>query len=153
MPDSYLSDLARRSGLTARAGPNEARRRLGPFERELLRWVYGRVVALCEARRVTPVFLYMQNVTERAETWRTSDRTQILDVAKDAGFLILDLTGVFEGREPSTLSIAPNDGHPNALGSQLIADRLYSLLRQHTHELSMPVMSWTDVSERGNRVP
>ena len=48
---------------------------------------------------------------------------------------VLDLTGVFEGRDPSTLWIAEGDGHANALGNRLMADRLYGLLQERRAEL------------------
>jgi hypothetical protein len=137
--DPYLEDLVRRTGLTPQAGLNEGRRRVKPFEKELLGLVYGRFVELCRARGIIPVFLYMQPVTEPAQAWRKADRIQVLTTAREAGGHVLDLTGVFEGRDLSTLSIAENDGHPNALGSRLIADKLHRLLHENRDALSIPL--------------
>ena len=85
-PDPFHDDLLRRSGLTPQAGPNEARRRVKPFERELLGWVYRRFVTDCRERGITPVFVYMQKVTEPGESWSATERGQILALAKEAGF-------------------------------------------------------------------
>ena len=136
-PDPFHDDLLRRSGLTPQAGPNEARRRLKPFERELLGWVYRRFVTECRERGITPVFVYMQKVTEPGETWTAQERGQILALAAEAGFTVLDLSGVFHHRGRENLWIAENDGHPNALGSRLVADRLYELLRERRAELRL----------------
>ncbi len=135
--DPFLEDLVRRTGLTPDEGLNEGRRRVKPYEAELLRWVYGRFVTLCRARGITPVFLYMQQVTEPAEAWREADRAQVLATAREAGLSVLDLSGVFEGRDPTSLWIAVGDGHANALGNKLIADKLYGLLQQRRAELAI----------------
>ena len=62
--NAFNDDLLRRSGLTAEAGPNESRRRLRPFEPELLGWVYRQFVAECRERGVTPAFVYLEKVTD-----------------------------------------------------------------------------------------
>ena len=136
-PDPFHDDLLRRSGLTPQAGPNEARRRLKPFERELLGWVYRRFVTECRERGITPVFVYMQKVTEPGETWSAQERGQILALAAEAGFPVLNLSGVFHNRGRENLWIAENDAHPNALGSRLVADKLYELLRARGAELEL----------------
>jgi D-alanyl-lipoteichoic acid acyltransferase DltB (MBOAT superfamily) len=135
--DPFHDDLLRRSGLTPQAGPNEARRRLKPFERELLGWVYRRFVTQCRQRGITPVFVYLQKVTEPGEGWSAPVRDQILALAAEAGFPVLDLSGVFHYRGRENLWIAENDAHPNALGSRLVADKLYTLLLERRAELRL----------------
>ena len=66
--NAFNDDLLRRSGLTADAGPNETRRRLRPFEPELLGWVYRQFVAECRERGVTPSFVYLEKVTDDARS-------------------------------------------------------------------------------------
>src|SRR5688572_24531112 len=89
--------------------------------------MYSRFVARCRERGVTPVVIYM--VTEPAEAWRAGQRIEVIDLARAAGFEIVDLTGAYGGHAQSELWIAQNDGHPNVLGNRLIAEKLYSLLR------------------------
>jgi D-alanyl-lipoteichoic acid acyltransferase DltB (MBOAT superfamily) len=135
--EPFYEDLQRRSGLTSQAGLNEARRRLKPFEGELLGWVYRRFVTRCRERGITPVFVYMQKVTEPGEVWTAAEREQILALAADAGFPVLDLSGVFHNRGEEDLWIAENDAHPNVLGSRLVADKLHELLRARAAELGL----------------
>ena len=136
--DAYLSELQRQTGLRRSTQANEARRRMKPYMDELLGWVYRRIVQDCLDKRVLPVFVYLETVTEPLEAWRAVDRTSVLTLARSAGFVVLDLTGVYEGRPPSDLWIAENDGHANALGNQLIAERLYRLILARRDELRLP---------------
>jgi D-alanyl-lipoteichoic acid acyltransferase DltB (MBOAT superfamily) len=126
----YLNALSRRTGITRETGPMEARRRLRPLRAELLAWVYSRIVADCLERGVTPAFVYMPRVTDALEPWRAPDRTEVLRLAREAGFLVVDLSNAFDGHAPSTLWISENDGHPNALGNRLVADRLHERVRK-----------------------
>jgi hypothetical protein len=137
LPDiDYFHTLAERTGVTAETGPNEARRRMRPVEGELLQWVYSSFVQECRQRHIVPVFVYMQLVTEPAETWRAQDREHVLRTAKEAGFTVINLTGTYDGYAPTDLWIAEGDGHPNALGNRLVAQKLYALLAQ-SHTLAM----------------
>jgi hypothetical protein len=150
--DPYLKELAQRTGIRPSTGSNEARRRIRPYEDELLAWVYRRFVEDCRAAGVVPVFVYMETVTERTEPWRAADRADVLRLARGAGFVVLDLTGAYGAHAPAELWIAENDGHPNALGNRLLADRLLSLLREREHEIPMSAPRHTrlaDVAEAG----
>jgi D-alanyl-lipoteichoic acid acyltransferase DltB (MBOAT superfamily) len=138
-PEPFLEDLARRIGMHAGIGTTEAARRMKGHGHELLRWVYGRFVEQCTARGVQPIFVYMETVTDLTQPWRDADRQEVLATAREAGFPILDLTGAYDGYEPSVLWIAENDGHPNKLGNRLVADRLHLLLRERAHELRLPI--------------
>lgn len=136
-PDPYLMELAARTGIRPGTGANEARRRIRGHERELLLWVYRRFIERCRESEVVPVFVYMQAVTDIDETWREADRAEVLAVAREAGFPVLDLSGAYAGHPPSDLWIAENDGHPNALGNRLLADRLFELLQHRGQEFGL----------------
>jgi lysophospholipase L1-like esterase len=99
--------------------------------------VYGSVVTDCRKRNVHPVFVYMELVPEPGEPWRAAYRAQVLDLATRTGFTVLDLTGAYGGRPPASLWIAENDSHPNAFGSRLIADRLFTLLRGESFKIGL----------------
>jgi lysophospholipase L1-like esterase len=53
-------------------------------------------------------------------------------MAKAAGFTrVVDLSDAFDGLDPATLAIGPDDFHPNATGHAILARRLDEALRQH----------------------
>jgi hypothetical protein len=135
--DPYLTALLRQTGLRRDTKPNEARRRIRAYTDELLGWVYRQIVDDCRHRQIVPVFVYMETVTEPLQAWRAADRASVLALARDAGFLVLDLTGAYEGRPPADLWIRENDGHPNVLGNRLIAERLYALVQTRRRDLGL----------------
>jgi lysophospholipase L1-like esterase len=47
--------------------------------------------------------------------------TQVRSAATEAGATVVDVTGSFDGVDPSTIWVARNDVHPNARGHALIA--------------------------------
>ena len=136
--DAYLQRLMARTGIRATTGPTEARRRLKPYTVELQQWVYSRIVTLCRGRGIRPIFVYLETVTEPLESWRAAERAEVLELARTAGFEIVDLTGVYQPYKPEDLWVIKNDGHANALGNRLIANRLYDLLRGAGMQLVPP---------------
>ncbi len=52
-------------------------------------------------------------------------------LAGDAGFIVLDLSNVYEGHDERDLTVAEWDRHPNAHGQRLIAEQLYLELHRH----------------------
>lgn len=127
--EAFLYEIQRRSGVDARRGPNETRRRSKPYEHDLLEWTYRAIVAECRNQRTRPLLLYLPFVSEQQEVWRAPDRRRTLKIAAEAGFHVIDLSNVYDGHPPSTLWLTPGDGHPNARGSRLIADELFDALR------------------------
>jgi lysophospholipase L1-like esterase len=57
--------------------------------------------------------------------------------ARNAGFVVFDLLGLWRGRDAQALRIAEWDNHPNAEGNRLIAERLAVLLRDHRAALGL----------------
>jgi hypothetical protein len=54
-----------------------------------------------------------------------------LETARDAGFIVLDLSDVYVGSDRNSLWIADWDAHPNAQAHRLVGERLYALIKQH----------------------
>jgi D-alanyl-lipoteichoic acid acyltransferase DltB (MBOAT superfamily) len=128
--DPYLEELMRRTGIRANTGTTEARRRMKPYASELQEWVYRTIVTQSRQRNVEPIFVYLETVTEPSEPWRSEQREEVLQLAHNAGFTVIDLTGVYAPYQPSDLWVMKNDGHANVLGNRLIGNRLHELLRR-----------------------
>jgi hypothetical protein len=133
VPYDYLNDLLRRASVTRGTPENIASRRLSPLRSELLAWIYQTMVAQCRERNILPVFVFLPQV-EGGE-WQV-ETPEILRIAKEAGFTILNLSDVFQGHELASIRLAEWDNHPNKRGHELVAARLYALLDEHWHEIA-----------------
>jgi len=98
------------------------RKALRPHREAILAGVYRTVVHDCRSKGVASVWLLLPRVgkpTPRA------DRDRLVTLAREAGFTHrVDLSGAFDGLDPATLAIGPDDFHPNAKGHQILARRL-----------------------------
>ena len=123
LPYSFVRDLCDRAHVNSRVPEPIIRRRLQPHALEILAWVYDRMVADCRANNIQPVFVSLPPVGPEQEKPN-------IELAKSAGFSIVDLTGVYEGRDWTKLILSQWDSHPTPEGHQLVAERLYQELRK-----------------------
>jgi D-alanyl-lipoteichoic acid acyltransferase DltB (MBOAT superfamily) len=130
VPYGYLQEIVQRAGIGPDTREATAIRRLEPFRHEIMLWVYHQIVQRCRERGVLPVWTFVP--------WLGSDpgETDVMPIARDAGFVVVDLGEVYQGHDPKTLWITQWDGHPNAAGHALIAARLYEVLRAQDGLLS-----------------
>ncbi len=125
IPYDFMSEIALRAGVVQGMTVAEAVARLKPYESELVRGTYGRMVALARERGVRPFYVYV--ATPEYER-PPREAAELIRLAREAGFTVLDLADVYEGHDPSVLQAAPWDKHPNAYAHRLIADRLVAEL-------------------------
>ena len=98
------------------------KRVLRPFRDAFFAGVYRTVVADCRARGVPCVLILVPRVGKAPVP---AERAHVLKVARTAGFAqVVDLTDAYDGIDPATLAIGPNDFHPNAGGHARLARRL-----------------------------
>jgi hypothetical protein len=102
------------------------KRVLRPFRDAFFAGVYRTVVADCRARGVPCILVLVPRVGKAADP---AERKRVIAVAQDAGFAtVVDLTDAYDGIDPVTLAIGPNDFHPNAEGHARLARRLEAAL-------------------------
>jgi hypothetical protein len=86
---------------------------------------------LCRERGIQPVWLLLPTYPgEEDLPAGRANADVLLRLAREAGLPVMNLLDVYEGHDPTTLHVAMWDRHPNQRGHQLIADRLYQLLRE-----------------------
>jgi hypothetical protein len=123
IPYPFLTDLARRAGFDASTDEATAVRRMEPFRQELVAWVYGEMARACRERGVKPVLLFVPHVNPGIWEQEAGD---VLRLAREAGFTVIDLSGAYRGLDGTTLRLAEWDAHPNVRGHQLLADGFYA---------------------------
>jgi len=141
----FLDDLRQRSGIQPGMDFSEYRRLLAPFGDEILGWGYRQIVEKSRAMGATPLWAF---VPRTDGIRRGEDPEQIRALAREAGFVVLDLEGAYLETDPRLLSVAPWDAHPNPRGHQLLADRLYQVLLESNQ---IPGMRQAGRTETVNR--
>jgi lysophospholipase L1-like esterase len=126
IPYSELRSLVSRAGITSDMSETLILRRLIPFRRELLAWIYQRIADESRSRNIRPLFIFLPQVREG--NW-VEETPEILKTATEAGFKIIDLSDVYKKHGVNAIRLAEWDEHPNSLGHELIAERLYEELK------------------------
>jgi hypothetical protein len=137
-PGDYLRQLIAQVGVNKSTPEPLIRRRLSPFIEDIVSWVYKELVGICRANGITPVFISLPTVNPDEET---ANHT----LAQAAGFKIIDLKGVYSGRNWWELILSEWDAHPTAEGHRIVADRLFRELR---NENVIPVGFRADSAKR-----
>jgi lysophospholipase L1-like esterase len=121
-------DSVQRLVVAAAAGAEskvEVERRLRPHARKLLGALYRIIAERSRAAGAVPVWMYLPGLDRAPDP---GDKEVLVSAARDAGFTIIDLSGVYDGVPKENLTVAEYDFHPNALGHRLAAQRLYDEL-------------------------
>ena len=126
VPFDYLRNAAASAGVVASTTETEGDRRLKPFADEIIRESYKRFATAARARGATPVWLFLS-----LPGYEVIDDTpaRMAKFAAEAGFVIFDLSDVYQGHELAKLQYAAWDQHPNALGHRVIAEQMYQRLQ------------------------
>jgi len=104
---------------------DELERRLLPQGDALTAWAYHRIGELCRARGVEVWWTYLPLPLDDPTP---ENYERLANMARDAGFTVLEAGDPYEGRDPRSLILAEWDRHPNAEGHRLFAQHLYPLL-------------------------
>jgi hypothetical protein len=125
LPLEFLRRIVRDAQVTSGQSERVISQQLMPLREPILGELYGAMMEVVRQRGLCAGLVYLPMVPEM---------TYAVDVARekrlatDAGFTLLDLTGVYDVPDRDSLWIAEWDAHPNAKGHALVADRLHSLL-------------------------
>lgn len=132
LPYPCLDEILREAGVTEETSWGGADTALKPHGVPITDCVYRGIVSDCRERGILPVWIYvpMPGITEV-----TVDTEKMLAFARDAGFVVVDLSHWTDGREPGDVKFSPTDYHANALGHRLIADQLFAALKQRPDAL------------------
>jgi D-alanyl-lipoteichoic acid acyltransferase DltB (MBOAT superfamily) len=134
LPYDYLNDLTERAEIEVGMSQSEAERRLKPFGPELVGWTYSRVVTLARERGIVPIWIFLPALETPV---LPEERAKLFNLAEDAGFVIVDLSDVYQNQDISSIIVAEWDKHPNAKGHALIAEHLYQALQQKKDEIPL----------------
>jgi D-alanyl-lipoteichoic acid acyltransferase DltB (MBOAT superfamily) len=132
IPYPYLQEVARRAGIGTSTDETTALRKLQPLRGEITTWLYGEMVKACRERGVVPILVFLPHIYPGI--WE-QEATEVMDRARDAGFVVLDLKHVYGKMDGVALRLAEWDAHPNVKGHQMIANGLYDAIVRHAGEI------------------
>ncbi len=141
MPFDYLKDLLQRASVSLGIPEVVAIRRLMPFRNQLLTWTYQTIVNQSRQHNMVPVLIFLPQVTDGV--WR-EETPEILRIAREAGFQVLDLSDVYSKYDASAVRVAEWDDHPNQKGHKIVAARLYELLNEDWSKIFVPKVPLRD---------
>jgi alginate O-acetyltransferase complex protein AlgI len=120
--EPYLQDLCRQLGIDEKTPEALVRKRLNPHAEELLSWAYRRIVAICRESGIPCYFVLLPMLDANQDDLN-------MRIAKDAGFVILDALDAYQGQSIAALRTVQWDGHPNVRGHQLLARKVFDVIR------------------------
>lgn len=146
-PDyQFLVDLARKADIDQKTPRSIAERRLISHWPSMIEWAYREIANECQKRGIRPVWVLQQQILSDSSS---PDAVRLTEMARNAGYTVLTLEGVYKGPDPNTLVVAPWDAHPNALGHQMLAQGLFLRLK-NLDFLKPPFPPGKAVTERHN---
>jgi lysophospholipase L1-like esterase len=130
----YLGAIAS-SGLRPGDDRDRVRDALKPRRADILADVYRTVAADAGDRGVPIGWVLLPRVGRPIDD---PGRRSLLELADRAGFdLVVDLSDAFDGLDPASIAVGPDDYHPNAEGHAILARRLEAALAD------LPGVPWT----------
>ncbi|MGH7342934.1 MAG: hypothetical protein ACREKH_20810, partial [Candidatus Rokuibacteriota bacterium] len=127
IPYPFLAEIVAKAGLNPGMDQATALRRVASFHPEILVGVYRHIGEECRKRGIVAVWVFVPQVREGA--WE-GELPEMLEIAKAAGFVIVNLADVFKNERVEAIRLAEWDEHPNGRGHRLIAERLYEALQE-----------------------
>lgn len=126
IPYDFLREAAEKAGVERGMDETTAEKRLAPYRKQILSGIYGKLAADSRQRGIVPIYVFLPQVREG--TWQ-EETPETLQIADAAGFVVIDLSRVYEGQELASIRVSEYDDHPNRLGHQLVAERLYQAFK------------------------
>jgi alginate O-acetyltransferase complex protein AlgI len=145
LPYEFLRRIVQEAEVTADQSERVVSQRLAPFRERILGDLYAAMMGDARQRGMCGGFVFLPMVPEMSYAVDVAREKQL---AGDAGFTVLDLTGVYDVPDRNGLWIAPWDAHPNAKGHALVAQKLYSLLTGERSLLACRASSHADPASR-----
>lgn len=124
-PWPELTAILDEAGVTKGMAKDVFDRKLEPYVNRILAFAFQRIAEVCRENDVVPLFCFLPTLEMYGEP---ADIEWMLDIARDAGFEVITLFGVYDDHDIFDIRIADWDYHPNAEGHEIIAARLFEEL-------------------------
>jgi hypothetical protein len=137
IPYEFLREIVRKAKVDRNTPFEHCFRRLNRYGEEIVQKVYLHFGRICREHGILPVYAYTPNIKATLRPRDAEKDARFMSFAKQAGFVVFDVSDAYEGHDAASLQVAPWDWHPNVLGHRLLADRLYEAFRQNEQSLGL----------------
>jgi len=125
VPFEFLEEIVEKARADRRLEDVVIRNRLQPYIPEIFAGAFQRL-KIEGAKRGTRIFVVYRPAAVDPAQLEPKRHVEVVRLAKEAGLEILDLSAAFnQVVDRNTLVLTPWDDHTNAMGHQLLADKLY----------------------------
>ncbi|MEZ4701193.1 MAG: hypothetical protein R2834_12725, partial [Rhodothermales bacterium] len=132
----YLSELFTRLGVKPDMQQSELRRLLDPHGEEILKWSLEELNRKCIERGIPLVVLYVPT-TEEINGLDPERAPDLIRILEETGIPTLMIDEPYRGRTADEVQLRPWDTHLSKIGHEVVADRLYDVLVEHSDELKL----------------
>ncbi|MEO5814749.1 MAG: hypothetical protein ABIT20_05670 [Gemmatimonadaceae bacterium] len=134
VPSTLLRKTVQAVGLGARMPTREVELRVGESVDVIIDWAMHHAANEARAHGAIPVFVDGMFPVDTM----IAD-SPMLKSAREAGFVVITLSSIFDGQQRNDLRIGSWDNHPNAKGMKVIADGLYAEFKRRDAELKLGI--------------
>ncbi len=127
IPYDFLTEELKKAGIFDTPKEKVTPLMLRPYGDEIIRWVYQRIISICQQNDMLPVWVVIPSIPGMDQS-KSSDH--FAELAREAGFIVINLAHIYDGLHIKSYIVAEWDYHPNKKGHALIANRLYQAMRQ-----------------------
>jgi D-alanyl-lipoteichoic acid acyltransferase DltB (MBOAT superfamily) len=126
IPYDYLNQVLTDARITPRTNESIAADRLYQFEPPMLSFTYKHLAHEISSIGAQPVLVFLPLPDELPvdKSWAA----QLMTLAKDAGFIVIDFSDIYEGQDPRSLMLSESGDHSNDKANSIIAAALYKQL-------------------------
>lgn len=128
IPYDFMKDIIRKSGIDHSTSQSVIMNTMEPYSEELVELSLKYLHDLCIENNIHPIWAYWP--TTSTHPYVKEYPEELADMAKKIGFQIVSLDGVYAEYTPRSLFVSPVDRHPNLLGHQLVAEKLYEIFSE-----------------------
>jgi hypothetical protein len=135
VPTNPLRKTAQAVGFKARMPEREVVLRLAENVDTVIAWAMHHAADQARAHGAIPVYVDGMFPVDTM----IAD-SPMLKSAREAGFVVIKLSSIFEGLPRNDLRIGSWDNHPNAKGMKVIADGLYAEFKRRDAKLKLGIV-------------
>lgn len=123
----FLNEIFAQAEVTKEIPDQEARRRLTPFGKEIIRRSFLHMKGISEQENI-PIIAAFVRSTEEIKRYNPEWHPVLSEFASEAGFAVVTMDDTYKGYSKADIQLASWDTHLNEKGHELVAHSLYNAL-------------------------